>query len=364
VKNVLVVGPFSPNGRFNGGITSVISDMIKCSSLFDAYKIKLSPFNNCFVKRSAESRGKVSFSNFNNYWIYKKEISQQLKKSHFDFVYIHSSVGLSLLKDLFIAKQICKKTKVVVHVHFADIDEILGKNRLVKNLIVSFLRKFTYKIVLLSEKTKDDFVALGIQKAKLVVVRNFSPYHLESVPNRLSISLANPVEFLFLGSIDNRKGIFDLLDIVKGIKGNFHLTIAGSVNDEKNKKAFQEDISKLGNMVSFLGYIRGDQKTNILEKADVTILPSYAEGLPMSILEGMSYGEAIITTSVGANQEIVSSKFGIIIKPGDKASMLKAIESLCSNRQMLMSMQKEALLASKHYSREAFATKLCEDVFK
>ena len=65
--------------------------------------------------------------------------------------------------------------------------------------------------------------------------------------------------------------------------------------------------------------------------ADAFILPSYAEGLPVSILEAMSYGLPILSTPVGGIPEIVTSQIGILFQPGDKQSIYNSIMTIMNN---------------------------------
>lgn len=59
----------------------------------------------------------------------------------------------------------------------------------------------------------------------------------------------------------------------------------------------------------------------LLRKSSVLVLPSYNEGLPMAILEGMACGKAIISTTVGAIPEVVKKENGILVQPGDVTAL-------------------------------------------
>ena len=85
-------------------------------------------------------------------------------------------------------------------------------------------------------------------------------------------------------------------------------------------------------IVEFLGWISSMEKAIILNSTDVYILPSYNEGLPISILESMSYGKAIISTNVGGIPEIVRNKEnGLLINPGELKQMEQAIDFFLEN---------------------------------
>jgi glycosyltransferase involved in cell wall biosynthesis len=84
---------------------------------------------------------------------------------------------------------------------------------------------------------------------------------------------------------------------------------------------------KLEELVEFLGWITNTRKIDVLNSCDVFILPSYNEGLPVSVLESMSYGKTIISTNVGGIPEIVRhGENGLLINPGNLEELKNAID--------------------------------------
>ena len=77
------------------------------------------------------------------------------------------------------------------------------------------------------------------------------------------------------------------------------LKIGGNKNEEKLKKQIKD--FNIQEIVTFEGWVSGNKKLELLNWADVFILPSFNEGLPISILEAMSYGMPIISTPVEAS---------------------------------------------------------------
>lgn len=93
---------------------------------------------------------------------------------------------------------------------------------------------------------------------------------------------------------------------------------------------------QLDDCVHFNGFVSGEKKTGLLRRTDVFVLPSYNEGLPISILEAMSYGCAILSTPVGGIPEIVRDN-GILVEPGNIQGIADTIFELAdtsSCRQM------------------------------
>ena len=105
-----------------------------------------------------------------------------------------------------------------------------------------------------------------------------------------------------------------------------------------------------------MGWITKEQKPDLLKRADVLVLPSYNEGLPIAILEAMSYGLPIISTNVGSIAEAVKeNKNGFLIEPGNIDSLAHAMMKLTVDPELW---KKESTL-----SREICERKFSEDVF-
>ena len=87
--------------------------------------------------------------------------------------------------------------------------------------------------------------------------------------------------------------------------------------------------------MTLLGLVRGREKDEALASADCLVLPSYAEGLPMAILEGMSYGIPVIATRIGAIPEVVTDgQEGFLIEPGDVPSLADRMLRISSDPEM------------------------------
>ncbi len=82
----------------------------------------------------------------------------------------------------------------------------------------------------------------------------------------------------------------------------------------------------LSDIVKFEGWVSGEKKIELLNWADVYILPSFNEGLPISILEAMSYKKPIISTPVGGIPEVVDKTNGILVTPGNDEEIFSAMK--------------------------------------
>lgn len=161
--------------------------------------------------------------------------------------------------------------------------------------------------------------------------------HVEIIPNVVEAPVARAgktadgiVRFLFLGAIVRQKGVYDLLETVAArrdeLQGRFFLTIGGTGEDEQLQR-FITDLN-LGGLVEFVGWVSGPRKKELLARADVFVLPSYVEGVPVSLLEAMTYGLPVLATPVGGVPGIVDDDNGVLVPPGDCAALGDALVRL------------------------------------
>ena len=212
--------------------------------------------------------------------------------------------------------------KVIMHMHcaeFAPYFDPSGHKQRILSTINSCDRFFV-----LSNQWKDYFEGIGVDKNIIVVLNNtIAPPKIKKVD-----ADANKVKLLYLGIIGQRKGVYDLLKVIADdaeyYRKHIQLRIGGNCEEEKIKKTIEG--YGIGDFVAFEGFVKGDKKTEDLNWADIFILPSYNEGLPIAILEAMSYGMPIISTNVGGIPEVVKTDInGKLIEPGDLQAIKESI---------------------------------------
>ena len=106
-----------------------------------------------------------------------------------------------------------------------------------------------------------------------------------------------------------------------------------------------------------VGWVDGEKKENLLKKSQLFVLPSYNEGLPIAILEAMSYGIPVISTDVGSISEVVKdNETGFLIKPGEAESLAKAIIKVINLEEVWkrQSMASKELINAKFNEDEYF----------
>ncbi|MCD8203210.1 MAG: glycosyltransferase family 4 protein [Prevotella sp.] len=238
--------------------------------------------------------------------------------------------------------------KVILHVHasrFKDFYSETTKKELIrKNLLLPD------RLIVLSQSWKEWFVGIGIPEKNIVVLHNITDYPKISNDNDCTQS-NRPLRFLFMGEIGERKGVFDILrgitNHVDELNGKMVLRIGGNRHEDELRKMISDN--HLDDLVKFEGWVSGDKKIELLNWADVFILPSHNEGLPISILEAMSYGMPVISTPVGGIPEVVSEQNGILVTPGNEEEIINAILFFINNPDTISSYGKVSKEIVKTY---------------
>lgn len=359
---VMMAAPFEAGGRYQGGIHAIVNSVMGETDTIAANGIEIIPFNTCRIERKNDSIGKLSLENLKNFSLVYRDVVPELRTAQADVFYLHSSVGIALLKDLMVLRQVNKKTdcKTIVHIHFAEIDKILTGKAILDNWILHALKKYVDGIVFLSRKTMEQFVDCGIAQEKCHVIYNFSTLSYEN-EELFSGAKENPLEFLFVGSVDDRKGIFDALAVLEEVTEPYTLHVCGGFGNAENEAQFRTYQEKLGDKLKFHGFVKGDEKRQLFQKADVLLLPSYGEGLPVVILEAFSAGCGVITTNVGAIPEIVDAANGLVIAPGDCKALKDGLLSyLHMDEQELRKQKQGNFTLAKQYTLDMFIQKTAD----
>lgn len=274
-----------------------------------------------------------------------------------DIVHIHISERGSFYRK-YITFFICKAfdKKIILHMHGAEFKEFYqnSKNE-VKSKIIKLLTRAD--VVLVLGKQWQEYV-LGLDKnINAIILKNSV-----NTTNEIIIKSEKNINILFLAVLIERKGILDLIEAAKLIKdenklSNFKLNfiIAGS-GEEEQKCRDMVNSYELDNQFKFVGWVNGDQKKQLLKESNIFVLPSYNEGLPVAILEAMSYGIPVISTNVGSIEEAIKHEYnGFIHSPGD-INMLKEyiVNLVVDSRKWNEFSENSKKIIDKEYDSKAY----------
>lgn len=300
---VLMVGPARD---VKGGMTTVVNGYFE-NGLNKKVELR-------YIESATEGRILTKYKN-------ERRGIKEYKKciDEYDIVHIHMASNRSTyrkIKYIYIAKKHNKK--VVLHIHGGGFKDFFNKQTpRNKKYIINSLAKAD-SVIVLSSQWKNYFDAL--LEMDTVVINN--AVKIEELPKK---NWDNSL--LYLGRINKAKGIYDLIDSMAALKRNgfvFKLYVAGAGDDEK----VSEIIHKLGleSNITMLGWLGEEEKKKYLRSCSYIVLPSYFEGMPMAVLEGMSYGCIPITTMVGGLGDIITDGVnGFEIEPGKPDNICKKI---------------------------------------
>ncbi len=217
------------------------------------------------------------------------------------------------------------KVAVILHIHGGRFKVFYDDQPSFLQHIIRYQLEKADRVLVLSP-TWQEFVKSIAPRANVKICRNY----VEMPPLERIKKDPFVINVLFLGFVGNLKGIHDLLavlpEVVK-IHPNLRLLVGGNGEIDNAKDIVARE--GLTNYVEFMGWVSGDLKRDLLENADIFVLPSYKEGLPVSLLEAMSYGIPVISTTVGSIPELIDDKVnGFLISPGDRLALQNLIVQL------------------------------------
>ncbi|HEY8380516.1 MAG TPA: glycosyltransferase family 4 protein [Microvirga sp.] len=257
--------------------------------------------------------------------LYLLRFAWQLASGRPDIVHINLSIGGSTLrKALFAAIARAFRVPYVIHLHGSNYDVFFARLPRFAQDRVRRLFRGAAAVVVLGEYWRRHVVdAIGVDDARVSVVDNAAPSTPPPPGDRNEVT-----RILFLGEVGRRKGVPELLraladDRVRALP--WQASIAGEGLIEPYR--VEAERLGLGDRVRFEGWVGPDGVTALLAQSDVFVLPSHGENQPMSIIEAMGAGLAVVTTRVGAIPEMVEhERSGLLVEAGDSDALARALE--------------------------------------
>ena len=208
--------------------------------------------------------------------------------------------------------------------------------------------------------------------AVIVLSRSWKEWANEFAPRARVTVIGNPVQVpaieptadgrgvqlgagrvLFLGWIYDFKGVYDLLQawvLFRQRCPGWRLVVGGKGEVDK----FLAEADRLGvrKDLDFLGWVSGDEKERELRRADIFVLPSYQEGMPVSVLEAMAFGAAVIATPVGGVPDMMEQDVhGLWVQAGDIQGICDRLVELASSAELRTRLSQAAFAHVSKYNR-------------
>jgi glycosyltransferase involved in cell wall biosynthesis len=261
-----------------------------------------------------------------------------------DVIHIHVSDRGSLIRKSIVALIGFSFGKpVVMHTHGGPFPVTYAGLPKAAQKFLNWLFGKCSGFIVLSQGWKDFYVQtchLNPQKVWVLINPTEIP---ATIPDR--VDREGVVTLFYCGRISQQKGAFDMIRAFAQLPpqnlNSAHLIIAGDVGIEEGKQLVES--LNLTTSVSFPGWVNADDREKLLAKSDIFLLPSYHEGMPMGVLEAMSWGLPVITTPVGGIPEVISDREnGLLINPGDIDALSEAMKDTIADRNLRLSLGQNA----------------------
>lgn len=271
-------------------------------------------------------------------------------------VQIHTSSYFSFKRSYYYVR-IAKffKKKVIIHIHSGRFSQYYAEYPAFVEKALSLCDK----VIALTPTWKDFFLSL-VDEDKIEIIPNPVPLP-PVVPDRRNSKL----HFLFMGFVSKDKGAMDLLEMVNSHKSRLankaRFTLCGNDVDCGIGKFIRQN--HLGDLIVYRGWVKGSEKQKMYDNHDVLVLPSYAEGLPMTIIEAMANCMSVIASNVGGIPDIVQDGYnGLLIQSGNKDELYSAVMKYVCNRDLMRSHALSARETAKSYQPD-FVSKRLEALY-
>ena len=258
--------------------------------------------------------------------------------SEYDIVHFHAEGPCAVL---WIPKLFGKKCVVTIH----GIDWKRAKWGGFARRYIRFGEKIAVKyadeIIVLSEGIQRYF--MDVYERKTVFIPNGVRRPVLCNPQLIKekYNLGKDEYILFLGRLVPEKGIAYLIEAFKSVETDKKLVISGGSSDTDTFIQELKELARGDERIYFTGFVQGQALEELYSNAYVYCLPSDLEGMPLSLLEAMSYGNCCLTSDITECTEVVEDK-ALTFKKSDAADLKQKLQYLCNNPEKVQYLKGQA----------------------
>nr|AWL99654.1 glycosyltransferase family 1 protein [Bradyrhizobium amphicarpaeae] len=244
-----------------------------------------------------------------------------------------------------------------VHLHGALYEQFYASLSPSRQRLIKRVFRNAARVIVLGEIWRTFAVeTLSVLPERVAVLPN-------AVPTPVRVRVPDPhgvTRLLFLGRLGERKGSRILIQALSRLndKAGWRAVLAGDGEIEETRRA----VARTGIewRVEVPGWLDPDETATRIAASDVLVLPSFAENLPMSVIEGMAAGLAIVATPVGATPDIVKhGETGLLVPPGDVEALTVALAQLIDDSALRERLSEASVrLHREHLEIGAYARRL------
>lgn len=274
------------------------------------------------------------------------------------------------LRDMLILRiLLMKKKKIIIHYHGGYYKELYSQMPYFQKKINKNLISKINIMIALGNSLKSIFEEV-IDKNKVRICENFVEdasliQDYEFNVKQMKMVEEAHLEILYLSNFIKTKGYIDVLKAAQLIKGKKNITFnfAGAFYSEQEEEEFKNLIAEydVSSIIRYHGVVSGNKKRSLLRDCSIFVLPTYYpnEGQPISIIEAMGNGLAVISTSHAGIPDIVDKTNGFIVKKQSPDQIANHIINLYHNREFLVDItRKNRALVMSSYKEINYIKKL------
>ena len=363
-RRILILGPTAPS---IGGITTAVNALLS-SNLSKEFEMRLLANSN---HRPVNKKGLLDAHNIASAFKIFIRLVWEIYSFRPKVVQVETAGRTGFLKQsvyILFAKLV--RRKVIVSLHCANDGEPLMEfdtNSWALRSYCGWVLRMCHTVKLLSPRWRVDFSSRwGLDLERVIGVRNC----LDTMyPWAAALSSSPQVDrftIVCVGSVGERKGSFLLIEAVKRLRDaglSVSLVLIGPEEQEGSMAALSDAACQYGvqDSVHLLGGQSREFALKELSKADVFALPSYAEGMPYSIIEALAIGCPVIASVVGAVKDLIKDgETGLLIQPGSAVQLADALSRLIND----VSLRQKLALQGNQFARKEFGIHNLENAFR
>ena len=201
--------------------------------------------------------------------------------------------------------------------------------------------KYADEIIVLSKGVQDYFKEAYGRETHFIPNGVNRPQIREANLITEKFGLKKDSYILFLGRLVPEKGIRYLVEAFKNVKTDKKLVIAGGSSDTDYFMAELKELANGDDRILFTGFVQGAMLDELYSNAYIYTLPSDLEGMPLSLLEAMSYGNCCLVSDIPECAEVVEDR-ALIFQKSNVKDLQEKLQDACDHPEMVMKMKNQA----------------------
>lgn len=257
---------------------------------------------------------------------------------NFDIVHFHAEGPCAML---WLPKLFGKKCVATIH----GIDWQRAKWGRFASSYIKFgemiAAKYADEVIVLSASVQKYFMDTYGRKTIFIPNGVSRPVSRELKLAKEKFGIIEEEYILFLGRLVPEKGITYLIKAFKNVKTPKKLVIAGGSSDTEAFMQELKELAKADDRIIFTGFVQGAILEELYSNAYIYCLPSDLEGMPLSLLEAMSYGNCCLTSDIAECAEVVEDK-ALMFRKSDVKDLQRLLQYACDNPQEVQKLKAQA----------------------